>query len=61
VFDGKYVIAAIHDFCPSLPWYIYNTTQAVVHLFVMNAFERHLARMCEASLVVDTNAERSAE
>ena len=61
VFDGKYVIAAIHDFCPSLPWYIYNTTQAAVHLFVMSAFERHLARMCESSLFVDTNAERSAE
>ena len=46
VFGGKYVIAAIHDFCPSLPWYIYNSTQAVAHLFVMKAFGRHLAKMC---------------
>jgi hypothetical protein len=61
VFDGKYVIAAIHDFCPSLPWYIYNTTQAVAHLFVMNAFGRHLARMCEASAVTVTNVEPSAK
>ena len=61
VFDGKYVIAAIHDFCPSLPWYIYNTTQAVAHLFVMNAFGRHLARMCEASAVVVTTVEPSAK
>jgi hypothetical protein len=59
VFEGKYVIAAIHDFCPSLPWYIYNTTQAVVHLLVMKAFGRHLARMCGPA--ASTNGEPSTE
>lgn len=38
------IIAAIHDFRPTLPWYIYNLTQAIVHLFVMRAFGWHLAR-----------------
>ncbi|MBY0515295.1 MAG: NAD(P)H-binding protein [Bacteriovoracaceae bacterium] len=42
VLDKKFVIAAIHDFRPALPWIIYKWTQAVVHLFVMNAFGRHL-------------------
>lgn len=42
--DRKIALAAIHDFTPSLPWYIYTLTQARVHLFVMRAFARHLAR-----------------
>jgi len=37
------VIAAVHDFAPTLPWYVYNSTQAVAHLLVMNGFGRHLA------------------
>ncbi len=37
--DGKYIIAAIHEFKPALPWIIYKYTQAVIHLKVMNAFE----------------------
>ncbi len=36
--DRKYVIAAIHEFKPALPWIIYKYTQAVIHLRVMNAF-----------------------
>lgn len=43
VLDGEYVLAAIHDFVPRLPWFIYKYTQARVHLLVMNAFARHLA------------------
>jgi len=39
------IIAAIHDFRPTLPWWIYNATQALVHLFVMRAFGWHLARV----------------
>lgn len=38
------IIAAIHDFRPTLPWYIYNLTQAQAHLLVMRAFGWHLAR-----------------
>lgn len=46
ILDGRYVVAAIHDFCPSLPWYFYNSTQAIAHLIVMKAFGRHLEKMC---------------
>lgn len=42
VLDRKYVMAAIHEFRPSLPWYIYRWTQAIVHSFVMLAFGEHL-------------------
>ena len=47
-FGGKYVIAAIHDFCPRLPWYVYNATQAIAHLIVMKAFGRYLSRFPKA-------------
>ena len=40
--DRQYVLAAIHDFSPMLPWAVYNATQAVAHLLVMNGFGRHL-------------------
>ena len=37
------VLAAIHDFSPTLPWYFYNLTQAIAHLIVMRRFGRNLA------------------
>lgn len=40
--DGKHVLAALHDFVPRLPWFIYVRSQARVHLWVMRAFGRHL-------------------
>ncbi len=42
--DGRTVLAAIHDFTPALPWFIYKFTQAQAHLVVMRAFARHLRR-----------------
>jgi uncharacterized protein YbjT (DUF2867 family) len=42
VLDRQYVMAALHEFRPALPWYIYVWTQAVVHLIVMKAFGEHL-------------------
>ena len=42
VLDGKYIISAIHEFKPRLPWMIYIFTQAPIHLKVMNAFGRWL-------------------
>jgi hypothetical protein len=42
VLDRKYVMAALHEFRPALPWYIYRWTQAVVHILVMKAFGEHL-------------------
>lgn len=42
VLDRKYVLSALHEFRPSLPWWIYKFTQAIVHLIVMKAFGEHL-------------------
>lgn len=44
VLDGTFVLAAVNDFVPRLPWLVYKFTQAVFHLWVMLAFGRHLAR-----------------
>lgn len=44
ILEGKVMIAAIHEFKPRLPWYIYKFTQALAHLFTMNAFRRHLEK-----------------
>jgi hypothetical protein len=41
---GDCVFAAIHDFVPRLPWFIYRATQAQAHLWVMWRFGRHLGR-----------------
>ncbi|HHP7239745.1 NAD-dependent epimerase/dehydratase family protein [Longibacter sp.] len=43
--NGEYVITAVHDFAPMLPWYVYNATQALAHLLVMNRFGGHLRRL----------------
>ncbi|MCB9601477.1 MAG: NAD-dependent epimerase/dehydratase family protein [Sandaracinus sp.] len=43
--DGNHVLAAVHDFRPALPWFVYALTQANVHALVMNRFGRHLARV----------------
>lgn len=42
VLNRKFVLAAIHDFRPSLPWFLYKLTQAKMHLWVMRAFGRFL-------------------
>lgn len=42
VLDGEYAIAAIHEFVPRLPWFMYINTQARIHLWVMNRFGRFL-------------------
>ncbi len=45
VLKGRYVIAAIHEFVPALPWVLYVLTQARAHLWVMNSFGRYLGRI----------------
>jgi hypothetical protein len=47
VLGGESVLAAVHDFSPRLPWPLYNSTQALVHLLVMRQFRRHLAHLAE--------------
>ena len=40
--DRRFALAAIHDYTPSLPWFVYTLTQAKLHLLVMKAFARYL-------------------
>ena len=49
VLDGRRVLACIHSFAPSLPWQLYQASQAWVHLVVMRAFELHLQRIARAA------------
>ncbi|EMS31715.1 hypothetical protein C943_01986 [Mariniradius saccharolyticus AK6] len=42
VLGGKYVISAIHEFVPRLPWFVYILTQAKIHLWVMKSFRKYL-------------------
>lgn len=39
------VLAAVHDFHPRLPWFLYRATHAPMHLLVMRACARHLRRV----------------
>lgn len=45
VLGGRYIIAAIHEFVPTLPWFVYILTQALLHLWVMNQFGRYLSKL----------------
>lgn len=44
VLNDEYVISAIHEFVPALPWYIYVLTQARMHEIVMHNFGKMLQR-----------------
>jgi hypothetical protein len=54
VLDRRWIIAAIHDFRPKLPWSLYNFSQAIVHLWVMRSFGRHLRRVEAESSASDS-------
>jgi len=43
--DGSHLLTAIHDFVPSLPWWLYRLTQAIVHAAVMRRFGAHLGAL----------------
>jgi hypothetical protein len=45
VLNDEYLIAAIHEYVPKLPWIIYKFTQAKVHLIVMKQFEKFLFKI----------------
>lgn len=47
VLDSKYIISAIHEFVPRLPWVVYVNTQARLHLWVMDRFRSYLDRKSE--------------
>jgi uncharacterized protein YbjT (DUF2867 family) len=42
VLRGSFLLIAIHDYLPTLPWPLYNLTQARLHLRVMRAFALHI-------------------
>ncbi|NGZ75634.1 NAD(P)H-binding protein [Saccharibacillus alkalitolerans] len=42
--DTSDCVVAIHDYMPSMPWFLYKYTQAKLHLAVMYAFRKHLER-----------------
>lgn len=44
VLGGRYLLTAIHDYRPSLPWFIYVCTQAQFHLLVMKSFRQALTK-----------------
>ena len=45
ILNGSYIITAIHEFVPRLPWFVYRFTQAKGHLYVMKKFEKHLSKL----------------
>lgn len=47
--NKRYTLTAIHEFVPSLPWYIYINSQAILHKYVMHSFGRYLARIPRTS------------
>ncbi len=53
--ENKFVLSAIHDFVPRLPWYLYKVTQALVHRAVMFLFGRHLGRLAAKHVLLPTS------
>lgn len=43
------ILAAIHDYRPRLPWYVYAYSQARLHRWVMKAFGWHLNKLARAT------------
>jgi len=47
VLNNRYVLVAIHDYVPTIPWFMYNATQALLHVWVMGKYAKHLKRLAE--------------
>ena len=46
--DGAHVLAALQDYAPRLPWWIYSWTQAPLHTAVMGRYRAWLSRQASA-------------
>lgn len=46
----KYTLVSINEFVPTLPWYIYRFTQAILHKWMMILFAEHLKKSSRFSL-----------
>ena len=44
ILHERTLIVAVHDFEPRLPWWIYRSTQAVFHAWIMKRFTRYLKK-----------------
>jgi uncharacterized protein YbjT (DUF2867 family) len=42
--DRKFTLVSINEFVPTLPWYLYRFTQAVLHKWTMTSFAEYLLR-----------------
>ncbi|WP_053220164.1 Rossmann-fold NAD(P)-binding domain-containing protein [Virgibacillus senegalensis] len=42
--ESNHCLVSIHDYHPSLPWFFYKNSQAIIHLLVMHLFGKHLER-----------------
>jgi uncharacterized protein YbjT (DUF2867 family) len=47
VLGGDFVIVALHDFVPRLPWFVYTWTQAIAHIIFMWLFSKKMARVAK--------------
>lgn len=43
--DKKAILTMIYHYKPRLPWPLYRMSQAIIHVFVMNAFGRYLEKV----------------
>jgi len=50
VAGGAHALAAVHEFRPRLPWWLYAHSQAYAHQWVMWRFARHLARVAQGAV-----------
>jgi uncharacterized protein YbjT (DUF2867 family) len=46
--DGRHLLVALQDFEPRLPWWIYGWSQAPIHVAIMSAYRRFLAKVASA-------------
>ncbi len=58
---GRDALAAVHEFRPRLPWWLYTRTQARAHAWVMWRFGRHLARVARGATPASSRAETAGE
>ncbi len=57
---GREALAAVHQFSPRLPWWIYTNTQARAHAWTMWRFGRHLERVKNGAEPLSTEADHAA-
>lgn len=48
VMGGRWLLVGVHDYRPTLPWRLYNLTQAVLHPWVVRGYEEYLGRQAGA-------------